>query len=801
MLDPRWRKVLGDLWQYRVRTVLIVLTVALGALSVGVVVMINAILMPDSINQYRLRNPEQIRINLSKPVDDAMLSTVRSINGVSRAESRVKMTARIQLASAEYGNAMLIAIPPISEMQINQLRMADGSARLPDLALGEMFIERSSREAIGVIPDGNINVKIGGSEIKTLRLSAYVHDLSVWPYSFEPDIVAYVSVETLEQLASSGVSISPWIAITTEKTNADKAYLDQLAQNIIKATSSPGFTVDSVELFTSGDFFAAQSLQIFQIILLSLGVLAALLGASLIINNLTALLDQQVRQIAVMKTIGGTQGQIALVYFALVISYGLLAAVLAFPMAALGGYQVCRTIAALINIDMFGFRFPFEVTLSLVLSSIALPIIAALGPITHGLRQTVREALNHYGVSSSEFQLLGWLTEQLRFLPNHLAMSLRNVFRRRTRLLLTLSALALGGACLISIFNLRSAITSAIDYAMQCLKVDVILTLDRPVNTDKLESVANKIQGVEAAEGWGFTPAQFYAPGSITDSRRVLLLAPPPDSTMTPPDVDPKIFSGENENGVIITNQMLDRYPGLKIGDIVKIKIRERLVDFRIIRVYHMVGRPTDPSLFVSYTYLNKLLDGPDQVHDLRLRVSAQNIDGQNAAANAVSEKLFETLGLNVTEINLGASLESSFSEPAEIILLFLFVMASLVVIVGGLGLTGTIHLNVQERQREIGILRAIGAENFDVLWIVVIEALTMGILGWLLAVVFSIPITALMNNVIGSILLGTPLPIVFDPLGAIIWLGGTLLLAVLASVQPALYATSLTVREVLAYE
>jgi len=57
------------------------------------------------------------------------------------------------------------------------------------------------------------------------------------------------------------------------------------------------------------------------------------------------------------------------------------------------------------------------------------------------------------------------------------------------------------------------------------------------------------------------------------------------------------------------------------------------------------------------------------------------------------------------------------------------------------------------------------------------------------------------MNYAVGDILLGTPLAFTFDPLGAVAWLGGTLVVAMLASVQPALYAARLTVREVLAYE
>jgi putative ABC transport system permease protein len=127
--------------------------------------------------------------------------------------------------------------------------------------------------------------------------------------------------------------------------------------------------------------------------------------------------------------------------------------------------------------------------------------------------------------------------------------------------------------------------------------------------------------------------------------------------------------------------------------------------------------------------------------------------------------------------------------------------MALLTAIVGAMGLTGTMGMNVLERTREIGIMRAIGAGNNEVMRMVIVEGVVIGSISWILGIFLAIPLTYLLSWIVSLAVFETPIRVVFTPTGYIIWLGIVLLLSALASVVPARNAARLTIREVLAYE
>jgi putative ABC transport system permease protein len=109
--------------------------------------------------------------------------------------------------------------------------------------------------------------------------------------------------------------------------------------------------------------------------------------------------------------------------------------------------------------------------------------------------------------------------------------------------------------------------------------------------------------------------------------------------------------------------------------------------------------------------------------------------------------------------------------------------------------------MNVLERSREIGVLRAVGASNAAVLRLVIVEGMIIGLISWILAFLLSIPITLVLNAGVGAAILTTPLDFTFGLNGLVLWLGVVTVIAALASALPALNAMRLTVREVLAYE
>jgi putative ABC transport system permease protein len=127
--------------------------------------------------------------------------------------------------------------------------------------------------------------------------------------------------------------------------------------------------------------------------------------------------------------------------------------------------------------------------------------------------------------------------------------------------------------------------------------------------------------------------------------------------------------------------------------------------------------------------------------------------------------------------------------------------MAILTAVVGSIGLTGTMGMNVLERTREIGVMRAIGAVDGEIIKSVVVEGLVIGLMSWVAAGVLSFPISFVLLRLISSAMLGADMQLQITMEGFIIWLAVVVILSTVASMWPARNAARLTIREVLAYE
>ena len=203
------------------------------------------------------------------------------------------------------------------------------------------------------------------------------------------------------------------------------------------------------------------------------GLFALVLSGILVVNLLTALLASQVRQIGVMKAVGGTRWQIARIYLAQALLLGAAAWVVAVPLGIWGSRVLCRYLAVFLNFDVASFAVPAWVYLLEALVGLLVPLLAAAYPVARGTRIPVREALDDYGVAQDAFGTTAFdrALASLSGTARPLLLSLRNAFRRRARLALTLVTLSAAGVFFMSALNVRASLVRTIDRLFDSVEV------------------------------------------------------------------------------------------------------------------------------------------------------------------------------------------------------------------------------------------------------------------------------------------------------------------------------------------
>ena len=131
---------------------------------------------------------------------------------------------------------------------------------------------------------------------------------------------------------------------------------------------------------------------------------------------------------------------------------------------------------------------------------------------------------------------------------------------------------------------------------------------------------------------------------------------------------------------------------------------------------------------------------------------------------------------------------------------LALLIMTVLIAAVGGFGLSGTLSINVMERTREIGVMRAVGASSADIGRIFMGEGLLLGMISWLAAIPLSAVAGAQFVIALGQIL-DFPFEYLYSAQSIWLWFGIILVISISASWLPSRRATQISVRESLAYE
>jgi len=805
VLKPRWRKVLADLWNNKARTLLVVASIAVGVFAVGVIAGSYVILSEDLRVSYQAINSANIEL-IVDPFEADFLEAIGRVDGVSVAEGRQPVTVHMRSADDEWQTLTLIAVSDYEGMRIETLLPRDGVAVPADR---EVVLEAQTLDGLGLSIGDQLAIELPDETVRQLLVagSAIRQDD---PYAvILDDWTGFVTFDTLEWLHQP--ALMSRLKVTVEGDGDDLAHIKGIAAAVVDRVEKSGRQVYRTSLARSSEHPLASILQALLSVLSILGVLIVFLSGSLIANTMSALLNQHLRHIGVMKLIGGRRNQVVVMYLVMITTFGLLALGIAIPLGSLGAYKLSEFAANIIGFVIQGYRVVPLAVIAQIVIALAVPPFAGILPILKGSRVSIHDALSSDSLGSEagtrrHTRLMNFITPlaerlraSMRKLSRPLLVSIRNTFRRKARLVLTLFTLTLGGAVFIAVLNTQVALNVKMEQLAQYFKADISLDLDRAYRIEDVTSHALTVPGVQSVEVWTASTAEIVRTDGLPPES-VTILAPPAESDLVVPVlIEGRWLLPGDVQSIVLSEAFWDDYPEMGPGDTLRLDVAGAVDDWMVVGIFQYTG-VDDLFAYVNYYYMVTLLDQPRRASVYRIVTSEHSLEFQKDVSRQLDDK-FRALGYRVNSIEAGEVTAQSVSEMLGVLTAVLVVMALLTALVGSIGLAGTMSMNVMERTREIGVLRAIGAHNSVISRLVLVEGLAIGLISYVFGAFLSFPITDALSNVISEAIFNSPADSAFTMQGFLIWLGIVLVLSLVASVMPARSATRLTIREVLAYE
>ncbi|MEM5820338.1 MAG: ABC transporter permease [Candidatus Aenigmatarchaeota archaeon] len=401
----------------------------------------------------------------------------------------------------------------------------------------------------------------------------------------------------------------------------------------------------------------------------------------------------------------------------------------------------------------------------------------------------------------------------------------KNLQRRKLRSFLTILGIIIGSAVFIAIFNLGKAMEESIAYTLERnLGSDIITIL--PIQMGRRaqfaftrtatfsESDINKIKKIDGVENvYGI----FYYNLPVKYKReeyRLLVYGIYGIDSWTKIEAERiGIKYGrfiEKEGEVILGFRASTEFfkENIKVGD--KIQILNKT--FVVVGILNEAGgilSNFDRAIFISIKDFKKIYETNNQLNSIVIKVK-KDYNIEDVGKNVYDLLLYlrkEEEGKETFTIVTPSFYRNIVSETLSTLSVFLLSIAFVSILVGSIGISNTMFTAVLERTKEIGILKAIGAKNRDILKIFLFESAIIGligsIIGCIIGIFLSLGLQYIVTSYIGSMIfrrgIENLVTIDYTSIGIALLIG--FLCGTFAGYFPAKRASKLEAIEALRYE
>lgn len=219
---------------------------------------------------------------------------------------------------------------------------------------------------------------------------------------------------------------------------------------------------------------------------------------------------------------------------------------------------------------------------------------------------------------------------------------------------------------------------------------------------------------------------------------------------------------------------------------------------FRVVGILKETGtRELDTFVVIPLKTLRDVTDSKDEISVIV--ASADNVNNIDKVAEDIQKKLDKMHGEKAFDAITTTQLAERIGSITSTITIFLGSIAAISLIVAGIGIANTMLMSIMERTREIGIMKAIGATNTNIMEIFLMESALLGLVGGIMGCIVGMDMSNLLGRI--SIISGIQMKTAVTPELLLIGLGFSVIVGIVSGLWPARRAAKLNPIEALRYE
>lgn len=395
-----------------------------------------------------------------------------------------------------------------------------------------------------------------------------------------------------------------------------------------------------------------------------------------------------------------------------------------------------------------------------------------------------------------------------------------NIRYRQRRSILTMVGIFIGIAAVVSLISLGQGMQDAINSQFASVGGDKVMVQAKSGGfgppgstaagkvTDKDLDVVRRVNGVEEVAGrlLKIVTVEF------NDRQRVQYVTSIPDSEDAALIIEANNYEAQSgrmiepkdRGKMMVGAGLVDKSnfgKAVQVGD----KLSVNGVDFSVIGVLKALGDPTrNKAIVMGQEDLRDLMGIKDEELSMIVARAAKSEDPSVVAGRIIKElrkARHEKEGRETVQVQTSEQLIRSFNTILNIVQAVLVGIAAISLLVGGIGITNTMYTAVLDRTREIGIMKAVGARNVDIIMIFLLESGLLGVAGGAVGVMIGFALSSAVEYG-GMYAFGSTIIQASFPWQLIVGsFAFSFIVGVLSGIVPAIRASRLAPVEALRYE